>query len=248
MASTYSFIGSVVGHELDTLYSGAAVAIGVSALGLACSIALKCAKEPMVPDSKLSLRNFGELVAAFVLQLGDMVMGKHNRKYLPFVGTLFFYIIFLNLSGLIPGFHGPTGGAWPNSLLFNVGIVIVVFICYHIWGIRDVGIVNYCKHFFGGPDLAKWPLIIIGAFVAVVEIISHLARCVSLSFRLYGNMTGDHAILNVFTELTGLVVPVIFYGMGTFVSFIQAFVFTLLTMVYIRFATEHEHEEGEEGH
>jgi F-type H+-transporting ATPase subunit a len=244
MASGFSFVGTLVGYENEALYAGAIVAGVTAAVAWRSSVALRKASDPLVPDDKLSLRSFGEGIAQFVLNFGDSVMGVHNRKYLPFVGTVFLYILFLNLSGLIPGFHGPTGGSWPKNLLFNMGIAIVVFVSYHIWGVRDVGIVNYIKHFLGGPDLVKFPMIFVGVFVCCVEIVSHCVRIFSLSLRLFGNITGDHLVLGVFTQLVPLVVPVAFYLMGTFVAFIQAFVFMVLSMVYIRFATEHEHEEG----
>ena len=90
------------------------------------------------------------------------------------------------------------------------------------------------KHFLG-------PVIWLGPLMLVIELISHAVRPVSLSVRLFGNITGDHMVLEVFTDLTKLVIPVIFLGLGLFVSFIQAFVFSLLSMIYIALATEHDH-------
>lgn len=245
MSSGYSFVGTLAGYENEALYAGAIVAAVTTVVAWRSSVALKKAADPLVPDDKLSLRTFGEGVAQFVLSLGDQVMGAQNRKYLPFVGTVFIYILFLNLSGLIPGFHGPTGGSWPKNLLFNMGIAVVVFVSYHIWGVKEVGIVNYVKHFAGGEELVKFPLVFIGIFVCCVEIISHCVRIFSLSLRLFGNITGDHLVLGVFTQLVPWIIPVAFYLLGTFVAFVQAFVFMVLSMVYIRFATEHGHSEEE---
>ena len=157
-------------------------------------------------------------------------MRSENRKYLPFVGTIFIYILFSNLLGLIPGFSMPT-----DSILFNLGIALVVFVLYNYWGIREVGAVAYFKHLLG-------PIWWIAPLLLVIEIISHIVRPISLSLRLFGNMTGDHIVLAVFTDLTKYVFPVIFYGLGTFVCLMQAFVFTLLTMIYIRFAVAHDED------
>ncbi len=245
MSEGYSLISSVLGHENEAIYSGIVIIGVISLVALKAKSSLEEAKDPVIPDDKLSFRSFGELIAGFILNLGDSVMGVHNRKYLPFVGSVFFYILFLNLFGLIPGFHGPTGGSMEKNLMFNLGIALVVFLAYHFWGIKEVGIVNYVKHFFGSPELLKFPLIFIGLFICVVEVVSHFVRMLSLSMRLYGNITGDHLVLGSFTEMAPLLVPVIFYLMGFFVACMQAFVFSILTMIYISFATAHEeHEES----
>lgn len=244
MSAGFSFVGSVVGGDksVEAICAGVIVAAFASVVAWRARVALNNADNPLIPDDKLSFRSFGEGIAGFVLNLGDSVMGVENRKYLPFVGSVFLYILFLNLSGLIPGFSGPTGGKWPDNLLFNAGIAIVVFVSYHFWGIKEVGIINYLKHFLGGSELAKFPLIFVGLFICCVEMISHTVRIFSLSLRLFGNITGDHLVLGVFTELVPLVIPVAFYILGTFVAFMQAFVFMVLTMVYIKFATAHEED------
>lgn len=223
-----NFVQTIVGSDLENLASGVLSFALVSVAGIAAAKKLKSKENPLVPDEKLTMNNFFELVAQFVLSLGDGVMGKHNRKYLPFVGTLFIYILISNLLGLVPGFSGPT-----DSFKFNLGVALVIFVLYNVWGVKEVGLVNYLKHFLG-PVLLMAPLMII------IEIVSHIARPLSLSLRLFGNMTGDHLVLAVFTDLTKLIVPVLFYGLGTFVCFMQAFVFMMLTMIYIRLAVAHE--------
>lgn len=230
MSEHVNFIELVVGAKNETLVSAAVVAGVLVLVGLIARLQLKKNVNPIVPDSTLTARNFGELVATFIMNLGDNVMGPQNRKYLPFVGTIFLYIAGTNLLGLVPGFSMPT-----DSFLFNFGIALVVFVLYNFWGIREVGPVNYLKHFFG-------PIIWIAPFLFVIEIISHVVRPISLSLRLFGNMTGDHLVLGVFTSLTKLVIPVIFYGLGAFVCLMQAFVFTLLTMIYISGAVTHADE------
>ncbi len=228
-----NFVSLVSGDAYENIASAVLVACGIAALGYLARKRLQNTANALIPDVSLTVRNFLELLSLFILQLGDNVMGVENRKYLPFVATLFFYILSMNLLGLVPGFSMPT-----DSLTINLGIALTVFILYNAWGIREVGVVAYFKHLLG-------PIAVIAPLMLVIELISHIVRPLSLSLRLFGNMTGDHIVLSVFTDLTKLIVPVIFYGLGMFVCLMQAFVFTLLTMIYIRFAVAHEaHEEA----
>lgn len=248
MSSGYTFLSQVIDPRYDTV---ATSAIAATVLTTTCLIAAKRfakSPNPIIPDSKMSLKLVAESLCSFLLSLGDQVMGRSNRKYLPFVGSLFTYILFLNLISLIPGVGGVTGGTFPYNLAFNAGLAITVFLYYHISGVRSVGVKNYLKHFFGAEELTKYPLVFIGIIVFAVEIMSNCIRPVTLSLRLFANMTADHLLLGAFTDLTKYLVPLIFYLMGTFVSFIQAFVFTMLTMIYIRLAVGHGHDEKAEGH
>ncbi len=225
-------VESLVGYDWEPVASGllaAGVCFAIYKLGLG---AMNRAKEPLIPDEKMSFRNLSELLAEFIMGLGDGIMGKHNRKYLPFICTLFLYVLVMNLMGLVPGFSGPTDEI-PRGLMFNAGIALTVFFLYNFWGIKEVGFKNYLKHFLG-------PVPAIAPLLFLIEIISHMFRPLTLSVRLAGNMTADHTVLSTFIDLTKVVIPVIFYGLGTFVSFIQAFVFTMLTMLYIGLATAHE--------
>lgn len=246
-----NFVELVVGPEAETICSALLVASLVCLIGIAGSKKLRSRESRLIPDHTLTLRNFLELIAEFILQLGDNVMGKQNRKFLPFLATLFFYIACLNLFGLVPGFSMPT-----SKVIFNAGIAVTVFVLYTAWGIREVGFLNYLSHLWGPikPQLIKpWYFgvfvmaggLVMGALIFSIECISHIFRPVTLSLRLFGNMTGDHTVLQVFTELVPFGVPVIFYFFGTFVCLLQAFVFTILTMVYIRFAVTHEEEHDD---
>lgn len=223
-----NFVELISGPEGESLASALLVVIVVATSGFIARKKLSSAANPLVPDSNLSMRNIFELLSLFILKLADTVMGENNRKYLPFLATLFTYLLSMNLLGLIPGFSMPT-----DSLTINLGIALTVFILYNTWGIREVGPVAYFKHLLG-------PIWLIAPLMLVIELISHVVRPLSLSLRLFGNMTGDHIVLSVFTDLTKFGVPVVFYGLGTFVCMMQAFVFTLLTMIYIRFAITHE--------
>ena len=206
------------------------VAGGVGAMAFSAKSSLDNAKDPLLPDDKLSARGFFDLLCSFLLSVGDTAMGVENRKYLPFIASLFVFLFFMNIIGLVPGFVMPT-----DQMQLNLGLAIVVFALYNYWGIKEVGAVAYIKH-FAGPVLFVMPLIF------PIEVISHLFRPFSLSLRLFGNMFGDHMVLSVFTDLIGFGIPVVFYFLGALVSFVQAFVFAMLTMVYIRMAVAHEEE------
>lgn len=251
MSSEFTFISSVVGEEWEPIVSAGLVAALVFAVGSIAVGKLKTSKTPLVPDSRLTTRSFFELVAEFLLWLGDTAMGKENRKYIPLAGTIFLYILFSNLLGLVPGFVMPT-----HSFLFNMGIAATVFVLYNAWGIKEVGPKAYFMHLCGPVfQIGKFRFPLLCFLLFPIEVISHFIRPLSLSLRLFGNMTGDHTVVGVFTELTqGTVmffIPVVFYILGTVVSLIQAFVFTLLTMIYIRLAVAHEDhgdEHGSESH
>ena len=144
------------------------------------------------------------------------------------MGALFIYILFSNLLGLIPGFLPPT-----DNLNTNVACALTVFIFYNYQGFKAHGFA-YLKHFMG-------PIWWLAPIMVVIEVISHLVRPASLSVRLFGNISGDHLVLGIFSSLVPIGVPVIFLFLGLFVSVIQAFVFTLLSMVYISLATAHDH-------
>lgn len=223
-----NFIATVVGPEKETLASGALVAGGILLFALFAKKRLEKNRGNLVPDEGLTLQTIAELPVQFVHNLGDQLMGREGRKYHPFLATIFLYVLLCNMLGLFPGFSMPT-----DSFLFNLGIAIPVFVLYTAWGIKEIGIKAYLHHLWG-PSLA------VGFLLFPVEIISHIIRPLSLSIRLFGNMVGDHMVLGAFLKLTKVGIPVIFYLFGTFVCFVQAFVFTLLTMIYIRLATAHE--------
>jgi F-type H+-transporting ATPase subunit a len=174
------------------------------------------------------LRNLFEMLTDAIFKLMENVMGeKEARRYLPLVGTLFLFILFSNLLSLIPGFLPPT-----DTLKTNFGLSVVIFLLTHIFGVRAHGI-KYFKHFLG-PWLPLAPLML------PIEIISHIARPVSLAMRLLGNISADHAVVLAFFGVIPFLVPVPFLVMGVFVSVVQAVVFSLLSTVYIGSAIAHE--------
>ncbi|RMG60946.1 MAG: ATP synthase F0 subunit A [Deltaproteobacteria bacterium] len=193
------------------------------------TVGRKSPEELLIPDEKLTLRNVLEIIVAFVLSLAEGMMGEQAKKYMSLFATIFIYILFMNLLGLIPGFLPPT-----DKMNITVGCALVVFFATHYYGVAEHGL-SYFKHFMG-PVWWMAPLMV------PIEIISHLARPMSLSLRLFGNITGDHLVVGIFLGLVPFVVPSIFYGLGVFVSFMQAFIFAVLSIIYIAGAVEHEEE------
>lgn len=191
----------------------------------------------LLPDQGLTARNIAEIFVGGIDSLIHGVLGDRGRAYVAMFGTFFIFIFVCNVMGLVPGFTPATGDF---NITFALGVAS--FIGFTAIGIRKQGLGNYLKH-FAGPIWWLAPLLF------PIEIIGNLVRPVSLGMRLFGNMTGDHLVLEIFTDLTKLIIPVIFYFLGAFVSLIQAFVFTLLSAVYVSLALGHDdHEAHEVGH
>ncbi len=185
-------------------------------------------EEALIPQQGVTLRGFFEVIVEGLSSLVESVMGPHNENMVPIIGSLFIFILMNNLLGLFPGFSPATDN-------FNTTLAcgVFVFFLYNYAGVKENGIA-YFKHFLG-------PLIWLAWLMLPIEIISHLVRPMSLGLRLFGNMTGDHTVLSIFLNLLPIGVPMVFYFLGMFVCFVQAFVFSLLTMVYISLATAHDH-------
>lgn len=186
------------------------------------------AEDSAVPDGSLTLRNIVELSVEFITGVVDGIIGRKGRKFVPLFGSFFLFILCANLMGLIPGFSPPT-----SNLNTTLGLGLVSFLAYNWFGFRAHG-VNYLKHFMG-------PVLFLAPLFVVLETVSHLVRPVSLGLRLFGNMFGDHLAVEIFTDLSKIGVPVVFYLLGTLVSLIQAFVFTLLSIIYVAMAVSHDH-------
>lgn len=229
--------------NLSDLFNGLTVFTLILLCSVAYRLSLKSVAEELVPDPRVSIKNILQTGVESILNLVRGVIPSHTESYLPLVGTLFIYIFFSNLLGTIPGFAPPS-----QNFSNNLAMGASVFVFYNIMGIRRTGFKNYMAHFMG-------PIKLMAPLMFVIELISHSIRPVSLSLRLFGNINGDHLVLEAFTGLAPLIVPVIFLAFGIFVSFIQAFVFTLLSTIYIALAVvthdhhgehhdEHHHDEG----
>jgi F-type H+-transporting ATPase subunit a len=179
-------------------------------------------------------QNVVETIIEALLSLCEDNIGHHWGKPLfPLVATLALFIATCNFMGLIPGFTSPT-----SNINTNAAMAIPVFLATHVYGIRVHGF-GYIKHFLGPiRSIFALPLMIL---MFVIEFIGHIARPLTLSVRLFGNMSAKHYILGVLGILSPAIVPVAILVLGVLVSVIQAFVFTLLTALYLAGAVEEAH-------
>lgn len=192
-------------------------------------VTVAMARSRLSVDHPGKLQHAAEGVYSFLCTQASEVGIEHPEKYLDFFTTLFIFILAMNLIGIIPAFESPT-----MTVYVPAALAVSAWVYYHVMGVRELGFWKYLAH-FGGPILALAPLMFF------IEIIGHVARMLSLTVRLYGNMFAGEQITNVFITLTYLVFPVIFMALHVFVSFLQAYVFTLLTMIYVSIGTSHEH-------
>jgi F-type H+-transporting ATPase subunit a len=232
---------------VDHVFMAMLVFLIVVVLALLVRAKVLDVKRALIPDPKLSARTFFELVTEAILGLmGSMMKPKEAKYFLPLIGTCAFFILFSNLIGLVPLFAPPT-----STLNTTVACAIVIFITTHIYGVKAHG-PKYILHFFGPvvpsrttPIYAIPFILILMALMFVVEIISHVARPVSLSMRLMGNMFADHTVVAIFTTLVPIlpmIVPVPVMVLGVFVCVVQTLVFCLLSIIYISQAIEHAEE------
>lgn len=215
MDSVFTFAGLInSSHDFITGFHTLLVAVII--LVLACYATHRM---QVVPSG---LQNIFEYIISSILAFAKDIVGEEiARKYFPLAATIALLVFFGNAIGIIPGFESPT-----SSWSFTLVLALVVFFYYHFEGIRTQGLLKYFKHFMG-PVWWLTPLML------PVEIISHLSRIISLSFRLFGNIKGDDMFLLVMLSLAPWVVPVAPFAILTFMAFLQAFVFMILTYVYI---------------
>ncbi len=242
MSDHYNYLSHLTSDgDIQKLITAAAVGVGLVLLGRKASRKLSSPDGiagAVIPETSVTLPGFFDFFIEAFVKFQDSILGKENRKYLPFTGSIFLFILVSNLIGLIPGVPALTTTVW-----INVGMALVVFIYFNYLGIKSNGLVGYLKHFCG--PFTRGPMLLIGLFLFVLEVFFTLPlRVLTLNMRLYWNISADHTALEAFTGLVPYLLPVVFYVLGTFVCFMQAFIFTTLTMVYILLATQHE----EEGH
>ncbi len=222
-----SYVPLLPEHTATALLVAILLLIGASLAGRQIGEAT----DPVVPDGGFSLRNLFEIyLEGFQTMLIEPVLGAEGRKYLPFYASLFLFILVNNLLGLIPGFSPAT-----SNVNTTLGLGILSFVMYNYYGFKASG-ASYLKHFLG-------PVIWMAPLMGTLEIIDHMIRPITLNLRLMMNMFADHLVLDIFTNLTYLVIPVVFLALGTFVSIVQSYVFTLLSLVYVGMATTHHDEE-----
>ncbi|HUJ19879.1 MAG TPA: F0F1 ATP synthase subunit A [Bryobacteraceae bacterium] len=170
-----------------------------------------------------------EAIYQFIAGQAHDAVEHGSKQYVPFFGALFIFILFMNLIGVIPGFESPT-----MTPAVPCALAVCVFLYYHFMGFRELGPGKYLLH-FAGPVWWLAPIMI------PIELISHLARPLSLTIRLFANMFAGEKVTLTFLSLTYLLIPAVFMGLHVFVAFLQAFIFMLLAMIYVGGAVAHEH-------
>ncbi len=222
----FTFLGSIGGHEQVWLILSHFILV----IGIVFYFARKAtAKIQLVPTGS---QNVLEAYIGGVVSMGADTMGEENaRKYLPLIGSLGLVILVSNLMGVVPGFESPTG-----NINFTLALALIVFVYYNYLGIAKNGFVNYFKHFMG-------PMLILAPLMFPIEIISHLSRIVSLSFRLFGSIKGDDMFLMVLLMLVPWFIPLTGFFLLTAFAFLQTFIFMILTYVYIAGSIMMEHED-----
>lgn len=188
-------------------------------------------------DKPGALQHAFEGIEGFVHGQSHEIIGHHVEPYIPFFAILFIFILICNLIGLIPGFESPTGVP-----VVPLGCAICAFIYYHTQGFKHAG-AKYLMHFFG-PPMEGMPLIariLLAALMLPIELVSHFARLLSLTVRLWANIFAGDLITLVFFSMIPIGIPIIFSGLHIVVAILQAYVFMLLTIIYVSGAVAEEH-------
>ncbi len=183
----------------------------------------------MSVERPAGLQHLTELLHEFISNQSADIIGPHSERFTPLLSAFFLFILFGNLIGLIPGLESPTANP-----AVPLGCALVAFIYYNYHGVREQGPVGYAKHFLG-------PVSWLSPLMLPIEIVGNLARVMSLTIRLFANMFAGDKVTLVFISLIPVGVPVIFLLLHTGVSFLQAYIFTLLVTIYLSGAVAHEH-------
>jgi F-type H+-transporting ATPase subunit a len=174
-------------------------------------------------------QQIAEMIHEFSGGQADQIIGHGYERFQAFTTCVFLFVVLNNLLGLIPGIETPTGVP-----VVPLGIALCTFVYYNFYGFKEQGVVGYAKHFAG-------PVWWISPLLFPIEIISHCARVMSLTIRLYANMFASDLLTLVFFSLIPIAIPAVFLGLHAAVSLIQAYVFMLLSMIYLTGAVSHEH-------
>lgn len=222
----FTFLGAIGGHGQEWIILSHYILV----LGIIFLIARAATRKlQLVPTGA---QNVMETFVDGIIKMGTDTMGEQNaRTYMPLIASLAIVIFVSNMMGVIPGFEAPT-----SNINFTLSLALIVFTYYNYLGIKKNGFVNYFKHFMG-------PMPILAPLMFPIEIISHLSRIVSLSFRLFGSIRGDDMFLMVLLMLVPWLLPLPGFFLLTAFGFLQAFIFSILTYVYIAGSVMMEHEE-----
>ena len=222
----FTFLGTIGGHGQEWIILSHYVLV----IGIIFLIARAATKKlQLVPTGA---QNVMETFVGGIVTMGADTMGeKNSRVYMPLIASLAIVIFVSNMMGVIPGFEAPT-----SNINFTLSLALIVFVYYNYVGIKKNGFVNYFKHFMG-------PMPILAPLMFPIEIISHISRIISLSFRLFGSIRGDDMFLMVLLMLVPWLLPLPGFFLLTAFGFLQAFIFAILTYVYIAGSVMMEHEE-----
>ncbi|HNU68571.1 MAG TPA: F0F1 ATP synthase subunit A [Myxococcota bacterium] len=248
-----TLIGKEPVTDLNHVVFGVLVFAILVVLMVLAAVKMRSGRGSVIPEARFSPLALFQFLSDALLGLMEGLMGREKALYfLPLIGSLGIFILFSNLLGLIPGFLPPT-----SNLNTTLALGLVVFFATHYYGVKTHGI-GYFKEFFG--PIIKWYALPLMLLMFCIEMISHIARPVSLAIRLFGNMFGDHAALAAFLLMAAgtlaggpwiarvsVVMPLIPMVLGIFVAVVQTLVFCILSTVYIYMATE-EHGEGDAHH
>ena len=222
----FTFLGAIGGHGQEWIILSHYILV----LGIIFLIARAATKKlQLVPTGA---QNVMETFVGGIIKMGTDTMGEQNaRTYMPLIASLAIVIFVSNMMGVIPGFEAPT-----SNINFTLSLALIVFVYYNYVGIKKNGFITYFKHFMG-------PMPILAPLMFPIEIISHISRIISLSFRLFGSIRGDDMFLMVLLMLVPWLLPLPGFFLLTAFGFLQAFFFSILTYVYIAGSVMMEHDE-----
>lgn len=230
MQKSVNFLELISRGKVPEVILGTWIVMGILIVfGLAARASIAAAKDPIIPDEGVTLRSISETLVEWLDSFVHEVTEMHgSRAMVPFFGCVFMFILFANFFGLIPGMEPPTGD---SDLTFALGTICFGY--YLAQGFRSNG-VRYLRSFLG-------PVLFLAPLMLPIELADNLFRPFSLGIRLYANMFADHTVLSIFTGLTKLVIPLAFYALGSIVCIIQAVIFVVLSMSYVRLAASRDH-------
>jgi F-type H+-transporting ATPase subunit a len=218
-------LGIQPAHPAAPITNAVAMEILVVALLIVFFLAVRAT---LSVESPRGLQHIVEMAQEFVGEQANAVIGHGYERYVPYAMAVGFFILLSNLIGLVPGFESPTASA-----SVPLGCALVTFTYYHFHGIRHHGW-HYINQFLGPVKWLSWLML-------PIEMVSHLARVLSLTVRLYANMLAGDMVTAAFFTLVPILVPVAFLGLHLFVALVQTFIFVVLTLVYLGMAVSEEH-------
>ena len=233
MEGHFSFIASFISDPILQKFVTAVILVLLVCfvmMFVSSKVSTKAKRKNYIVPKKFSLVTVCDFFVEAFVKYHDSIIGVENRKYVPFSGSVFLFLLLSNLLGMIPGMVPIT-----TTITINLSMALIVFIYFNYWGIKVNGVAAYIRHFAG-------PVLLLAPLFFVLEIISTVLRVLTLNLRLYWNISADHAVMSAFMGIHPSL-GILAYFLGFFVAFIQAFVFTTLTIIYIQLAVQHSEEE-----